>query len=146
MTAILLSIALILSIVIPFGYFLIGEKNKKRFKTTLAANVFFFFSALIVGTILLFGTATPVDAAEEAAEAVGNAAGIATGLGYIAAALVTGLSCIGGGVAVASAASAALGAISEDQSLLGKSLIFIGLAEGVCLYGLIISFSILGKL
>lgn len=142
MTAILLSIALILSIVIPFGYFLIGEKNKNRYKKSLAANVFFFFSALIIGTIILFGTATPV----EAAEAAGNAAGIATGLGYIAAALVTGLSCIGGGVAVASAASAALGAISEDQSLLGKSLIFIGLAEGVCLYGLIISFSILGKL
>ena len=48
--------------------------------------------------------------------------------------------------AVASAASAALGAISEDQSILGKSLIYVGLAEGVCLYGLIIAFMILGKL
>ena len=57
-----------------------------------------------------------------------------------------GLSCIGGGIAVASAASAALGAISEDSSVLGKSLIFVGLAEGVCLYGLIISFMILGNL
>ena len=76
----------------------------------------------------------------------GADAGIATGLGYIAAALVTGLSCIGGGIAVASAASAALGAISEDQSILGKSLIFVGLAEGVALYGLIISFMIIGKL
>jgi V/A-type H+-transporting ATPase subunit K len=56
------------------------------------------------------------------------------------------LSCVGGGIAVASAASAALGAISEDSSALGKSLIFVGLAEGVCLYGLIISFMILGKL
>ena len=55
-------------------------------------------------------------------------------------------SCIGGGIAVASAASAALGAISEDSSVLGKSLIFVGLAEGVCLYGLIISFMILGNL
>ena len=68
------------------------------------------------------------------------------GLGYIAAALVTGLACIGGGIAVASAASAALGAVSEDSSIFGKSLIFAGLAEGVCLYGLIISFMILGKL
>ena len=50
------------------------------------------------------------------------------------------------GIAVASAASAALGAISEDPSALGKSLIFVGLAEGVCLYGLIISFMIIGKL
>ena len=57
-----------------------------------------------------------------------------------------GLSCLGGGIAVSAAASAALGAISEDSSILGKSLIFVGLAEGVCLYGLIISFMILGKL
>ena len=47
---------------------------------------------------------------------------------------------------LASAASAALGAISEDPTALGKSLIFVGLAEGVCLYGLIISFMIIGRL
>lgn len=44
-----------------------------------------------------------------------SAASNATGMGYIAAALSTGLSCIGGGVAVSAAASAALGAISEDS-------------------------------
>ena len=85
-----------------------------------------------------------VSAAE--ATTTATSSGLATGLGYIGAALVTGLSCIGGGIAVASAASAALGAISEDQSILGKSLIFVGLAEGVALYGLIISFMILSKL
>ena len=74
------------------------------------------------------------------------AGGLSTGLGYLAAGLSIGLSCVGGGIAVASAASAALGAISEDSSILGKSLIFVGLAEGVCLYGLIIAFMILGQL
>ena len=136
----LLIAALILSIIIPFGYFLIGEKNKKRYKMTLATNVFFFFGALLVGGIMLF-SGVPVQAAEGAA-----AASNATGFGYLAAALSTGLSCVGGGIAVASAASAALGAISEDPSALGKSLIFVGLAEGVCLYGLIISFMIIGRL
>ena len=92
--------------------------------------------------MMLAGPAN-VQAAEAAAS---SGATIATGMGYLAAALVTGLSCIGGGIAVASAASAALGAISEDSSALGKSLIFVGLAEGVCLYGLIISFMILGNL
>ena len=76
----------------------------------------------------------------------GTVARSSDGLGLIAAGMVTGISGIGGGIAVASAASAALGAISEDSSVLGKSLIFVGLAEGVCLYGLIISFMILGKL
>ncbi len=139
-TKLILSITLILSIIIPFGYFLIGEKNKKRYKLTLATNAFFFFGAFTIATIMLLGGPN-AQAAETATTAT-----LATGLGYIAAALVTGLSCIGGGIAVASAASAALGAISEDSSILGKSLIFVGLAEGVCLYGLIISFMILGQL
>ena len=101
---------------------------------------FLLWNFLVAG-IMLFGS-VPVHAADAAA----SGAGLATGLGYIAAALVTGLSCIGGGIAVASAASAALGAISEDSSVLGKSLIFVGLAEGVCLYGLIISFMIISRL
>ncbi len=138
---VLLIAALMLSIIIPFGYFLIGEKNKKRYKRSLAVNVFFFFGAFLVAGIMLFA-GMPVQAAETAETVSSNA----TGFGYLAAALSTGLSCVGGGIAVASAASAALGAISEDPSALGKSLIFVGLAEGVCLYGLIISFMIIGRL
>lgn len=89
---------------------------------------------------MLGGTVT-ANAASDAA-----ASGLATGLGYIGAALVTGLSGIGSGIAVASSASAALGAISEDGSLFGKSMIFVAMAEGIALYGLIISFMILGRL
>jgi len=144
LTQITLIVALILSIFLPFGAFLMGRQTRGRYKASLAVNVFFFFGTLILANIIAFtGDGSTVMAAEET---VAASNGIATGLGYIAAALVTGLSCIGGGIAVASAASAALGAISEDQSILGKSLIFVGLAEGVALYGLIISFMILGKL
>lgn len=139
-TKLILIATLILSIVIPFGYYLLGEKSRGRYKKALGTNVFFYFAAFTVASIMAYSGNV------NAAEATAAAASTATGMGYIAAALVTGLSCIGGGIAVASAASAALGAISEDSSVLGKSLIFVGLAEGVCLYGLIISFMILGKL
>ena len=131
---VLFVVTLLLSIVIPFGYFLIGQRTKKRYKRAIGTNIFFFFSTVLIAGIMLFA-GDPV----QAAEAAGNTASNATGFGYLAAALSTGLSCVGGGIAVASAASAALGAISEDSSALGKSLIFVGLAEGVCLYGLIIS-------
>lgn len=142
-TAIILIVALILSIIVPFGAFLIGERNRGRYKTSLGVNCFFFFGTMLLAAILAFsGDSSTAMAAGEAAASDG----LATGMGYLAAALVTGLSCIGGGIAVASAASAALGAISEDSSILGKSLIFVGLAEGVALYGLIISFMILGQL
>lgn len=138
-TKIILIAALILSIIIPFGYYLIGEKNKGRFKKALGVNVFFYFGTFVIATVVMLG-GYPVHAAN------GTSAMSSAGLGYIAAALATGLSGIGGGIAVASAASAALGAISEDSSIFGKSLIFAGLAEGICLYGLVISFMILGKL
>ena len=128
MTKVLLFAALVACIAVPFRVFVKGEQTKHRYKTTLALN-----------GVMFFGPET----AETAAVA---ASSTATGLGYIAAALSIGMSCIGGGIAVASAASAALGAISEDSSILGKSLIFVGLAEGVCLYGLIIAFMIIGKL
>ena len=130
--------ALILSIFIPGLVFLKGERTKGRFKSALAINLFTFIAA-----VALFAGAAPAFA-DEAQAAAGS--GLKEGLGYIAAALSTGISCLGGGIAVASAASAALGAISEDQSILGKSLIYVGLAEGVCLYGLIISFMIIGQL
>jgi len=140
---ILLTIALIFSIAIPFGAFAAGEKSRGRYKKAIAANAFLFFGTMVFAVCVLF------NGSAFAAGAVTSAAGVAAsaaGLGYIAAALSTGLSCIGGGVAVSAAASAALGAISEDSSILGKSLIFVGLAEGVCLYGLIISFMIIGSL
>ena len=60
---VLLIAALMLSIIIPFGYFLIGEKNKKRYKRSLAVNVFFFFGAFLVAGITLFA-GMPVQAAE----------------------------------------------------------------------------------
>lgn len=69
-----------------------------------------------------------------------------SGLGFLAAALSTGLACIGTGIAVGSVGSSALGAVSEDPKILGKTLIFVGLAEGIAIYGLIISIMIIGRL
>ena len=134
--------ALLLSIVVPTAAFLIGEKNRGRFKTTLGINCFLFFGTMALAVIMIFTGDGSVALAADTASA--SASGLAAGMGYLAAALVTGLSCIGGGIAVA--ASSALGAISEDGSIFGKSMIFVAMAEGIALYGLIISFMILGKL
>jgi V/A-type H+-transporting ATPase subunit K len=57
-----------------------------------------------------------------------------------------GLATIGAGYAVGAVGSSALGAVSEDPKILGKTLIFVGLAEGIAIYGLIISIIILGQL
>ena len=70
----------------------------------------------------------------------------AYGIGLIAAALATGLACIGGGIAVAAAAPAAIAATSEDSKAFGKSLIFVALGEGFGVYGLLISILIISGL
>ena len=67
-------------------------------------------------------------------------------IGLVAAALATGLAAIGGGMAVASAAPAAIAANSENEKTFGKSLIFVALGESIALYGLVISIMILSKL
>ena len=58
---------------------------------------------------------------------------------YIGAALATGLSCIGGGIAVGNAAPAAIGATSEDPKAFGKAIIFVVLGEGIAIYGMLVS-------
>lgn len=71
---------------------------------------------------------------------------LAQGLGFISAALATGLSSLGAGIAVAAAAPAAIGAFSENEKNFGKSLIFVALGEGVAIYGLLISILIINNL
>jgi len=141
-----LVLALVLSVFIPFGYFFLGARTKARYKKSIGANVFFFFGTMVVATVIMLAGGNSAAAAEATATAAATGLSTGSGLGFIAAALATGLSCVGGGIAVGSAASAALGAVSEDSGMLGKSMIYVGLAEGVCLYGLIISFMILGRL
>lgn len=131
--------ALVLSIVVPFGVYFISNNKHKKFKPALGVNIASFFSVLVVATLFMFS-----GNAQAAQVAVENST--AAGWGFLAAALVTGMSTIGAGIAVASAASAALGALSEDQSIMGKALIFVALAEGIALYGLLISFTILGRI
>ena len=116
--------------------------KKTNAKLLFGANVGILFSMLIVSTIVLFSGISAN--ASGAASAAGSVADASKGMAYIGAALSTGLATIGAGIAVAMTGSAALGALSEDQSILGKSLIFVGLAEGIAIYGLIISILILG--
>lgn len=66
--------------------------------------------------------------------------------GLVGAALATGLSALGAGYAVAKVGTAAIGALAEKPELFGRLLIFVGLAEGIAIYGLIVSILILNRL
>ena len=121
--------------------FLIGIRKYtgQKAKRALGANIASFFAFLVLASVVGIGGS----ASAAGAEAAAAAGGMAEGLKYVGAALAVGLSGIGGGIAVASSASAALGAISENDKAFGRALIFVGLAEGVALYGLIVALLLL---
>lgn len=139
MTTILVLTAMIVLLTIASGIYLVYENtdsSKKRLKRALRLNLTAFVPALAMAIVLFI---------PGAARAAGTAAAD-NGLAYVGVALATGLATIGTGYAVGSCGAAALGAVSEDPKILGKTLIFVGLAEGIAIYGLIISIMILGQL
>ena len=87
-------------------------------------------------TVLLCGAAL-------FAQDASGAAGGASVLKYFAAALAVGIACIGGGMAVGKIGAAAMGAMSENAELSGKALPFVGLAEGICLWGFLVALLII---
>ena len=128
-----------------------GKKAKTAFKSQVIA-----FAAVAVLTFAIPMVASATTAAEDATPATTAAAAEETtahtqdknfqnGMGLLAAGFVTAISGIGGGIAVAAAAPAAIGATSEDPKVFGKALIFVALGEGIALYGLLISILILNK-
>jgi V/A-type H+-transporting ATPase subunit K len=98
----------------------------------------------IVATLLLWWS--PAIATESAAAAPPALPPEVVQWGFIAAALAAGLSSLGAGIAVASVGSAAIGALAEKPELLGRTLILVGLAEGIAIYGLIVSILILNRI
>jgi len=99
---------------------------------------------LLAGPVAVAQEAAPAPAAAPVQTLTQAAGAAVTGNPFIAAAIATGLAAIGAGIAVGIAGAAAIGAIAERPELLGRSLIFVGLAEGIVIYGLIVSFIILG--
>ena len=134
----ILFVLIAMTVIVPVVIY--NRTEQKKGKMCLIMNAVSFFGVLGIASLFVLGTGVNALAANEAADA---ALSVGDGLKFIGAALSTGLSGIGGGIAVASAASAAIGAMSENEKIMGKTLIFVALAEGIALYGLVISILIL---
>jgi V/A-type H+-transporting ATPase subunit K len=93
--------------------------------------------------LIALGTAKAGDAAATPLAAVNPQI---VGCGLVAAALSTALAAIGAGYAVARVGSAAVGAVAEKPELFGRALVLVGLAEGIAIYGLIVSILILNRI
>jgi V/A-type H+-transporting ATPase subunit K len=98
----------------------------------------------ILGSLVLL--LMPRALAQEASAAASVIDSGALSYAFMAAALATAASSIGAGIAVARVGTAAVGALAEKPELFGRLLIFVGLAEGIAIYGLIVSILILNRL
>ena len=126
---------LIVSVLIAVKAVSRGKSRKRTVLMQLASFAFVFAVCMVC----------PFIANAAAGDAAGAAQSGADGMAFIGAAAATGLSCIGGGIAVGNAAPAAIGATSEDPKAFGKAIIFVALGEGIALYGMLISIMILSK-
>jgi len=98
---------------------------------------------LMVCVMLICLPAAAIFAQDHTIDEEAEAGSIASSLKYLAAAIAVSISCIAGGIAVGRIGSAAMGAMSENPDLFGKALPFVGLAEGICLWGFLVALLIL---
>ncbi len=111
-------------------------------RTGLVANLALF--AMVMAGGMLVGIAEVMAAEPVAAPAAEITLG--KGLALLGIGLPTGLAAIGAAIALGPIGSAALAVIAEKPELFGRTLIYMGLAEGIAIYGLVMSILMLGKL
>jgi len=117
---------------------IISSHKKSRYVSVILFFLFMFI--LLMAVIQLAGTA--FGATEGIANAEKNS--VTMKWAFIAAAIATGMATIGAAIAVGLVGSSAMGAMSERPEMAGRALIFVGLAEGIAIYGLIVAIMILG--
>ena len=110
---------------------------RKRGPLAILAGVAILAAPLL---LLVVGGSHAADAAHAALGESGTAQ-----WAMVAAAIAAGLGTVGAGIAVGGVGAAAVGAIAEKPDLLGRVLIFVGLAEGIAIYGLIVAILILNR-
>ena len=119
----------------------------KKFFVVLSAVALFAAGALFAqaseDAISSSVSETSVEQSESKAEVESQENKSSGSIKYIAAALAVGIACIGGAMAVGKIGAAAMGAMSENAELSGKALPFVGLAEGICLWGFLVALLII---
>ncbi len=119
-----------------------AEPAKALSRLVTGFNAFNFLVGMMAAGLAMVWFASPSSVlAAGAAQEGGNVDQYVT----LAAALSTGLASIGAGIAVGGSGAAAVGATAEKPESFGRALIFVGLSEGIAIYGLMISFIILGR-
>ncbi|HEU0186466.1 MAG TPA: ATP synthase subunit C, partial [Gallionellaceae bacterium] len=134
-------------------YFELKPYSEKRpaprwFKAGLGGNLVLFVVAEAALVLLGLHDAMAQAAISQTVPAVSSAhdASLGFGLAMIGIGLPTGLATIAAGIAVGPVGAASLAVIAEKPEVFGRTLIYLGLAEGIAIYGLVVTILMLGKI
>lgn len=146
MTWLIALMGLSVTTMVGFGVYLEFRPTRlpapKWLKGGVLANILMF--ALALSGALLLGVQDVL--AQEVATGASREISLGLGLAIIGVGLPTALAAIGAGIALGPVGSAALAVIAEKPEMFGRTLIYLGLAEGIAIYGLVMSILLLGKL
>jgi len=120
-----------------------AERARRLFIPAVVTNLALFFGAQLVAIFL--GVNDVLAATESTGGAMAEIT-IGTGLAFIGIALPTALSTIAAGIAVGPIGAASLAAVSEKPEMFGRTLVYLGLAEGIAIYGLVLSILLLNRI
>ena len=136
----LLPIVIVAILILPAVIAVKRKRGERSVRHAIIGNLCAFFGVMVICAALPIGMyASAETSSDTSASAEAEESGDSSGMGYLAAALAVGLGSIGGGIAVAAAAPAAIGAVSEDPKSFSKALIFVALGEGCALYGFVVA-------
>lgn len=122
---------------------LVRRQGRPALRVVLAANGVLLLAGLVLLVVAI--TAEPSSAATASLPLAAAATTASNGSALIGAAIAVAGSSIGAAIAVAYTGSAALAAMSERPELFGRAMVIVGLAEGIAIYGLIVSVILIGK-
>jgi len=115
---------------------ILRRSPQRGFRRLLVLNGLVLLAGLGLLLSVLVG-ALPAAAATGASGGSNNA--------LLGAGIAVAGSSIGAGIGVSYTGSAALAAISEKPDMFGRAMVFVGLAEGIAIYGLVIAIMLIGK-
>jgi V/A-type H+-transporting ATPase subunit K len=118
-----------------------GKRATRWWKGTLVGNLL-----VLAGTSIVGLTMGVHDALAQQATAPHGEISIGLGLALLGAGIPTALAAIGAGLAVGPVGAASLAVIAEKPEMFGRTLIYLGLAEGIAIYGLVVTILLLGKI
>lgn len=110
-------------------------------KGALGANLALFVLAL--GGIVILGIG---EVSAQTAAAAGDEVSIGKGLALIGIGIPTALASIASAIALGPVGSSALAVLAEKPEMFGRTLVYLGLAEGIAIYGLVVSILMLGRI